>query len=491
MLNRIKVLGMCTALLAAGAASGDVPDAKSPPNAWMNIAPGSNPTRLEFSWATNNSNLTSFTYPLQDDILSTSTISANLPVPQVQVVKLAKHQDASSVSFDGNPLAKTFQGVTLKAYVTQSGNTSAAGWYQNKVTVSGLEPNSAYAYRVGYGTTWSGTYSFKTANPESFTFIAVGDPQIGASTGGVHAPPGQVGNVLPYDINAWQSSMATMVQSVPNAAFLVSLGDQIEDTSSQANADAQYTGYFSPSQLLGLPVATIDGNHDYGLGQYYAYHYNLPNQSTQYGATQYGNDGDYWFRYGKVLFMVLNSNTLSASTHDVFLQKAIAANRNATWRIVCFHHALYSIADHGFDNDILFRRSAYTAIFDKHGIDVVLSGHDHSFTRSFQLVGGVPVSKDRIRTAKDGSVVAYYPEGTLYMTLNSGSGSKFYDLNSAYVDASGNVTYPVFVASYWQGYVPSFSRVSVDEHSFSVVTYALNNMSKPIDSYTIVKGDHP
>ena len=317
----------------------------------------------------------------------------------------------------------------------------------------------------------------------------MGDPQIGASTGGIHEPPAQVGNVLPYDIATWQSSVATMVQSVPNAAFILSLGDQIDNTSSQTGADAQYDGYFSPAPLLGLPVATINGNHDYGLGQYYGYHYNLPNQSTQYGATQFGNDGDYWFRYGKALFMVLNSNTLSASTHDVFLRKAIAANRDANWRIVCFHHALYSIGDHGFDNDILFRRAAYTAIFDKYGIDVVLSGHDHTFTRSFQLVGGVPVSKERTRTEKDGSVVAFNPEGTLYMTLNSGSGSKFYDLNSAYVDASGKVTYPVFAANFWQGYLPSFSRVSIDEHSLSIVTYSVTNLAKAIDSYTIVKDD--
>jgi len=485
-----RALALCTVLLAGGVATADVPDATSYPNAWLNITPGSNPSHLEISWATKSSDLTSFIYDLQDDILSTSTISYDLPVPQVQIVKLARHQSPAGVSFDGNPLTKTFQGVTLKAYVTQSGSTSAAGWFQNKVTVSGLEPSSTYAYRVGYGTTWSGTYSFTTGNPEALTFIAVGDPQIGASTGGVHEPPGQAGNVLPYDIATWQSSLTTMVQSVPNAAFLLSLGDQIDNTSSQAGADAQYDGYFSPAQLLGLPVATIDGNHDYGLGQYYGYHYSLPNQSAQYGATQFGNDGDYWFRYGKALFMVLNSNTLSASTHDVFLRKAITSNRDAIWRIVCFHHALYSIAEHGFDNDILFRRPAYSAIFDKYGIDVVLSGHDHSFTRSFQLIGGVPVSKERTRTAKDGSVVAVNPEGTLYMTLNSGSGSKFYDLNSAYVDASGNVTYPVFVANFWQGYLPSFSRVSLDEHFFSIVTYSVNDVSKPIDSYTIVKDGH-
>ena len=483
-----KLLVVCAVLVAGRAALADVPDAVSYPNAWMNITPGANASRVEFSWATKSSDLTAFTYGQLDDILSTAPITENLPVPQVQIVKLLPGQDLASVSFDGNPVARTFQGVTLKSYVTQSGTTSAAGWYQNKVTVSGLERSSVYAYRVGYGTTWSGPYAFRTADPRAFTLIAVGDPQIGANTGGIHEPPAQVGNVLPYDIATWKSSVTAMTGAIPDAAFVLSLGDQIDNTSSQAGADAQYDGYFSPLELLGIPVATVDGNHDYGLGQYYGYHYNLPNQSLQYGATQYGNDGDYWFRYGSALFLMLNSNTLSASTHDVFLHSAIAANRDASWRIVCFHHALFSIADHGFDTDILFRRTAYSAIFDKHHIDVVLAGHDHSFTRSFQLEGGVPVSKEKMRTEKDGTVTVRDPEGTLYMTLNSGSGSKFYDLNSAYIDpVTGVVTYPVFVANFWQGYLPSFSRVAIDDDSFSIVTYALGGSTSPIDSYRIVK----
>jgi hypothetical protein len=269
---------------------------------------------------------------------------------------------------------------------------------------------------------------------------------------------------------------------------LLSLGDEVDNSSSQAGVDPQYNAYFSPMQLLSLPVATMDGNHDYGLGQYYGYHYNLPNLSTQYGVSQFGNDGDYWYTYGNALFIVINSNTLSATTHDVFIGQAIAANPKAAWRIVSFHHALYSDADHALDVDILFRRSAYPAIFDKYHIDVVFAGHDHTFTRTYQMLGGLPVSKDKMVMGADSSVTVTDPAGTLYMTLNSGSGSKFYPLNPSFIDPeTGVITFPVYVAHHWQQNQPTFSRVSIGGNSLSIVTVSTNNPSSPIDNYTIVK----
>jgi len=484
--------------LAAECAAAQVSDPAYAPNAWLNIAPGADHTELALSWATLHQDLVGWSVPTLDDVLAApgSTTSYLLPVPEVQIVKLKKGEDPLSINFATDSRTQIFYGVSLESYSTQAGVTGAAGWYQNKVTVTGLKASSTYAYQVGTGdpsgsgaVDWSSTYNLQTQSPSAFTFIAVGDPQLGASTGGAHEPPAQVGNVLGYDTATWQNSVSVFSGAVPNTAFVISLGDQIDETGSQANADSQYDGYFSPLQLLGIPVATVDGNHDYGLGQYYGYHYNLSNQSTQYGATQYGNDGDYYFKYGNTLFIMLNSNSISAATHDVFIGKALAAHPEVVWKVVCFHHSLFSAASHTFDTDILFRRAAYSAIFDKYGIDVVLSGHDHSFTRSYQMLAGVPQPQSS-QTVSNGNVTVTNPTGTLYMTLDSGSGSKFYDLNSAYINSTtGAVTYPVFVANFWQQYLPTFSAVSVTGNSFSIATYAIgsSNVLSQIDGYTIVK----
>jgi hypothetical protein len=56
----------------------------------------------------------------------------------------------------------------------------------------------------------------------------------------------------------------------------------------------------------------VEGNHDFAMGELYGFHYAQPNVSAANGAV-YCNDGDYWFCYGNVLFMMLNSNSESVA----------------------------------------------------------------------------------------------------------------------------------------------------------------------------------
>jgi hypothetical protein len=265
------------------------------------------------------------------------------------------------------------------------------------------------------------------------------------------------------------------------------MGDQIESYQSLSVNDREYTSYFAPLELLGIPVATICGNHDWFLGQYYGFHFNFPNQSNRYGSTN-GNDGDYWFTYGSALFMMLNSNSASAATHEGFIDEAIRANPFAKWRIVCYHHGLFTNADHPFDADVVYRRAAYTSMFDKYDIDVAFGGHDHQYSRSHHIFNGAPVSNIKTKVGQDSSVTDFDPQGTVYFDLNSGSGSKFYDLNDKYIDTTTKiVTLPAQTAKFWQNYEGSFSRVTIDMFHFSIVTYAVSDTKHPIDNYTIVK----
>jgi hypothetical protein len=101
------------------------------------------------------------------------------------------------------------------------------------------------------------------------------------------------------------------------------------------------------------------------------------------------------------------------------------------------------------------------------------------------MLGGIPVSR-----AGD-SIKAVNPRGTLYMTLNSGSGSKYYQLNTAYT-VNGVTTYPAWSAVFWQQNQPTFSDITISSDTFSIVTYAItNNLTTRIDGYTIVKNGSP
>ena len=54
-------------------------------------------------------------------------------------------------------------------------------------------------------------------------------------------------------------------------------------------------------------------------------------------------------------------------------------NSNSAWKICYFHHPLYSDGKfHGPDLDL---RSVLTPLFQKYGVNVVFSGHEHVYER--------------------------------------------------------------------------------------------------------------
>ena len=342
--------------------------------------------------------------------------------------------------------------------LTNSVDTVRGSLYLHKATVSGLLPSTTYEYCfVGSDYSASTICTFTTGNPANFSFFAVGDPQIGSS--------GNVAN----DTNGWNNTLNLATANFPNASFLLSAGDQVET----AGTAAQYASYLSPEALKYLPITNAVGNHD-ADSQLFADHYNLPNRyNLGTGATQL----DYWFTYGNTLFMVIDSNTTSISAHKSFMQAAIAANPGVVWTVVTFHHGPYVNASHRSDSYISSFRSSWIPVFDELEIDVVINGHDHSYVRSNQMLGNVAQTEQNWLNSQQTAVQD--PTGTLYMELNSASGSKYYALTTA----------TFFVAVQNQANRPNFSVVDVDDNSFTITTYQVNtnNTLTEIDSYTIVK----
>lgn len=93
---------------------------------------------------------------------------------------------------------------------------------------------------------------------------------------------------------------------------------------------------------------TIEGNHDHSMGKYYSCHFN-PSNLSSLGQTKNNNvnngDGDYWFIYGNVLFMILDGNAPNdIAAHDEFMKQAVSANPNVKWEIAAWHQSAYSVA---------------------------------------------------------------------------------------------------------------------------------------------------
>lgn len=89
------------------------------------------------------------------------------------------------------------------------------------------------------------------------------------------------------------------------------------------------------------------------------------------GATNSGSD--YYFSYGDVLYIVLNSNNRNAAEHSKLMEKAIKSAPNAKWKVVAFHHDIYGSGQPHSDFDGANLRTIFAPLMDKCDIDVCLT----------------------------------------------------------------------------------------------------------------------
>ncbi|MDR2719222.1 MAG: fibronectin type III domain-containing protein [Nitrososphaerota archaeon] len=382
---------------------------------YLTLAPGSDATQLTFSWHTAD--------------------KADGPVVRIW------QQNGEAIEFTGTSSAAT---------------SSLSTMYYNRVTVTGLETNTDYTYQLGDGNNnWSVEYTTKTGNPASFSYIVFGDPQVSSQVYG----------------NGWKNTLELALGVNPNVAFMASTGDNID-----SNTKAQYDYFFTPQSILSsLPLSTCMGNHE-GSGTAPHAFYNPPN--TNGGADVV----DYWYRYGDTLFMVWDCTTGNAAGLRNFLQNSIDANPDATWRILNFHYDVYGQGSSHALSDGKNYRDTYVPVIDEFNVDVVFNGHDHSYSRSYPMIYSGSASTSNTLGMQSENLIdgkATDLTGTVYFSLNSASGQKYYSL----------VAQQPYTAVMHQQNRPMFSIVDMTANSFTCTTYQVNadNSLTEIDSYTIVK----
>lgn len=358
-----------------------------------------------------------------------------------------------------------------KDYTAEVKPASKTGYYVNHVDLSGLKASTKYTYTISAGGKTSKEYSYQTPafGGDSFSFAAVGDPQLYYSS-------------LDQNIEGWTKTVNEVLSDGTNYSFLFSLGDQINeyyaaDGSNLSKVETEYSGFFRNENLSSIALATLVGNHDNGNNStLYTEHFQMPGV-TSYGQNREG-DGDYSFTYGGVQFMVLNTSNLSIADHKAFLEETLKKNPDANWNVVCFHKSMYSVASHVTEGDIVQLRTGLSPIFKQLGIDVVLQGHDHVYARSY-IMGGEDGMTADVQKTEDGKALTdiYQPDGVQYVTLNSGSGSKFYNItNEAFT----------YTAVQNQEKVPNYSKVEVTPDTFTVTTYRTSDQSV-VDTFTLHK----
>jgi hypothetical protein len=353
-------------------------------------------------------------------------------------------------------------------------NILTSGGFNRNATITGLSEDTAYTYRVGAEGNWSPAYAFATQSFDGdFNFLFLGDPQIGSS-----------GNI-PMDGAGWADTLDVAMAANPNTEILVSGGDQVDS----ANVEAQWDSFLAPDQLRQVPFAATIGNHDVG-GKAYEQHLSTPNTDRSGAYYSNGNPasnssgGNYWYIYKDVLFVDLNSNSYSTGqggggdeAHIEYVTDIIKKHgAEAKHTVLVYHHSIYSPAAHAKDDDNKVRREDFPTTFSTLGVDLVLQGHDHSYSRSYEIKNGAKANPDEQPGAND---VFPGPGGVIYVTANSASGSKYYDISApdnSETSGAGNGADPLNPESYWynsaqnQEHVRSYVNVKVQADQLTVET---------------------
>jgi predicted MPP superfamily phosphohydrolase len=214
---------------------------------------------------------------------------------------------------------------------------------------------------VSYLTHWKGSPThtepyipYSKASPPLLHIAAVGD----------------IGDSGPR-IDATGAAVARAGESTPFDVLLL-LGDNSYPVGDPAKLPSTVFRPFAQTLKSGAQLLAILGNHD--VKQHHA--------DAQMKALHM--PGRWWARrFGEVLIIGLDSNEPGNAEQRAFLERTLRAT-DAKWRIVALHHPPYSAGYQGSDKRV---RVAFSPIFEKYGVQLVLSGHDHDYQRSKPIRG--------------------------------------------------------------------------------------------------------
>ncbi|MDQ3605593.1 MAG: metallophosphoesterase family protein [Gemmatimonadota bacterium] len=271
----------------------------------------------------------------------------------------------------------------VRAVTTATGSEENGPARQHTAELTGLSPNTLYAYRVGDGKRWSEWFHFRTAaeRPEPFSFIYLGDAQ------------NQIRS-------QWSRAIRAAYAAAPDARFIIHAGDLVN----RSSQDDEWGEWFEAGGWINamIPSIPVTGNHEHGRtvankvarrvagsGLAADWGYQLANQwRPQFALPSHGPKGleetVYYIDYQGVRIIALNS-TESGRFEDQarWLEPLLADNPNP-WTIVTFHHPILAVAH---ERDYAAMRAAWQPLLERYGVDLVLQGHDHTYVRGVPHVG--------------------------------------------------------------------------------------------------------
>ena len=269
--------------------------------------------------------------------------------------------------------------------------------YLYRAELGNLNPSTDYNYRVFLNDTpqtfGDGLFRFRTEGRGAFNFLAFGDCGLGTPE---------------------QAALATRMAG-ENAALALLTGDLVYMDGSYAKYQQRFFPYYGDI-MRRVPFFPTLGNHDYetqSAGPYLATHA-LPTD----GVPILHRGRYYSFDWGNVHFVSLDTNdTLmdpaSRATMLEWLDQDLEKS-NRFWKVVFFHHPPFTAGIHDRDPLVHMAKEHIVPVLDRHKVQLVLNGHEHSYQRSHPIRDG--------KFSEAG-------EGTVYV-ITGGGGAHLYPIFS-------------------------------------------------------------
>ncbi len=191
------------------------------------------------------------------------------------------------------------------------------------------------------------------------------------------------------------------------------------------------------------------GNHDYGSDPDAQIRYSGVSRRWKMPARYYSKDVSLGKGKGSALFAMLDTNVMIDEDRKEESDKQLAwleatlkaASEETKWKIVVGHHPAYTVGPRMGRSQIDLVRKMLADIFRKYGVDLYLSGHEHSLQHlkeegfPHQFVSGAGSELTGVTSGVTYSRFEASVNGFMYASLSAGK------LNMKAIDYTGKVLY--------------------------------------------------
>ena len=277
-------------------------------------------------------------------------------------------------------------------------HSAPVGTFQYEARLSNLTPGTLYYYAVFDGdqrlTPQDNSYSFRTpplpGQRPHVRFASIGDSG--------------TGRLQQFEV--WEALLNHVRQTGPPLDFWIHVGDMAYGV----GRDMEFqTRVFEPYEAVMRNTVCWPtmGNHEgyqskgtTGVGPYYDA-YVVPKRGEAGGVAS-GTEAYYSFDHANIHFICLDSHDLERKPGGAMAKwlKADLERAQADWLIAFWHHPPYTKGSHDSDKekDLTEMRQYIMPIIEAGGVDLVLTGHSHSYERSMLMDGAyaTPTVSDNV-----------------------------------------------------------------------------------------------